>query len=136
MINQALMAAMLAEISIKIGDMTTAHQAIETGLATTAATGEDYFRPELYRLQGHCLLAAGDVDTALGAFQQALALAQQQKAKSLELRAARSLSRLWAEQGKRMQAYELLAGVYNWFTEGFDTADLRQAKELLLTLSS
>jgi predicted ATPase len=74
------------------------------------------------------------VDGAQAIFQKALALAQQQKAKSLELRAATSLSLLWAEQGKRAQAYELLSSVYTWFTEGFDTADLRQAKELLQSL--
>ena len=63
--------------------------------------------------------------------QQALAIARRQQAKSWELRAAMSLARLWQQQGKRGEAYELLAPVYGWFTEGFDTADLQEAKALL-----
>ena len=64
-------------------------------------------------------------------FRQALEIARRQEAKSLELRAAMSLSRLWQQQGKRAEAYELLAPIYGWFTEGFDTADLQEAKALL-----
>ena len=64
-------------------------------------------------------------------FLQALAIARRQQAKSLELRAAMSLGRLWQQQGKRAEAYELLAPIYGWFTEGFDTADLQEAKALL-----
>jgi predicted ATPase len=67
-------------------------------------------------------------------FHQALAVAHRQQAKSLELRAAMSLSRLWQRQGKRAAAYDLLAPVYGWFTEGFDTADLQEAKVLLEAL--
>jgi predicted ATPase len=134
-INQAMMSAMLAESYIKLGDIESARHAIERGLATTATTGEANFRPELFRLQGHCLWALGDSKAAESSFQRAQALAQQQHVKSLELRAATSLSRLWAEQGRRTQAYDLLAGVYNWFTEGFDTADLRRAQELLRALA-
>ena len=68
-------------------------------------------------------------------FQQAIAVAQQQSAKSWELRAATSLARLWQQQGKQAEAYQLLAPVYDWFTEGFDTADLQDAKTLLDELS-
>jgi predicted ATPase len=64
-------------------------------------------------------------------FQQAIVIAQNQQAKSLELRVATSLARLWQQQGKRQEAHDLLAPVYNWFTEGFDTADLKDAKALL-----
>ena len=67
-------------------------------------------------------------------FHQALAMARHQQARSLELRAAMSLSRLWQQQGKRAKAYELLAPVYGWFTEGFDTVDLQEAKVLLAEL--
>jgi predicted ATPase len=69
--------------------------------------------------------------TAEDLLQQALTLARQQEAKILELRAAMSLSRLWQQQGKRAEAYNLLAPIYGWFTEGFDTADLQDAKALL-----
>ena len=89
-----------------------------------------------YRLQGERLLrqAAPDVAQAEVCFQQALAIARRQQAKSWELRAAMSLSRLWQQQGKRAAARELLAPIYGWFTEGFDTADLQDAKALLAEL--
>jgi predicted ATPase len=68
-------------------------------------------------------------------FHQALAITRRQQTKSLELRAATSLARLWQQQGKRAEAHELLAPIYGWFTEGFDTADLQEAKTLLEELS-
>jgi predicted ATPase len=76
-----------------------------------------------------------DVQQAEAYFQQALDVARHQQAKSIELRAAMSLSRLWQQQGKRTEAYNLLAPLYGWFTEGFDTADLQEAKALLAQLS-
>ena len=75
--------------------------------------------------------AVPDTAQAEACFQQALAVARRQQAKSWELRAAMSLSRLWQQQGKRAEAHELLAPIYGWFTEGFDTADLQEAKALL-----
>ena len=75
--------------------------------------------------------AGQDTAQAETCFQQALAVARRQQAKSLELRAAMSLSRLWQQQGKRAEAQALLAPIYGWFTEGFDTADLQEAKALL-----
>ena len=88
---------------------------------------------ELYRLQGELLLrqAVPDARQAEACFQQALAVARRQQAKSWELRAAMSLTRLWQRQGKRAEARELLRPIYGWFTEGFDTADLQDAKALL-----
>ena len=92
---------------------------------------------EAYRLQGELLLrqAVPDAAQAEACFQQALAIARRQQAKSWELRAAMSLSRLWQQQGKRTEAHALLAPVYGWFTEGFDTADLQEAKALLEELA-
>jgi predicted ATPase len=94
---------------------------------------------ELHRLQGELLLAqAGEspqVQEAEACFHQALDIARHQQAKSWELRAAVSLSQLWQRQGKRDEARALLAPVYGWFTEGFDTTDLREAKALLEELS-
>ena len=106
-------------------------------LASVSTTGEHYWEPELYRLQGELLLAlsAERHTEAAACFQQALNVARQQQAKSLELRAAMSLSRLWQHQGQQGAARELLAPIYGWFTEGFDTADLRDAKALLTALS-
>ena len=88
----------------------------------------------LHRLKGELPAAAAVPDTqaeAEACFQQALDVARRQQAKSLELRAATSLARLWQQQGKRAEAHDLLAPVYGWFTEGFDTADLQEAKALL-----
>jgi predicted ATPase len=102
-------------------------------LTLVEAIGERFIEAELHRLTGALLLARSaetpaDAETC---FQQALAIARQQQAKSWELRAAMSLSRLWQQQGKRIEAHELLAPIYGWFTEGFDTADLQEAKALL-----
>jgi predicted ATPase len=92
---------------------------------------------EAYRLQGVLLQqqAVPEPARAEACFQQALAIAHRQQAKSWELRAALSLSRLWQQQGKRADAYALLAPIYGWFTEGFDTADLQEAKALLEALA-
>jgi predicted ATPase len=104
-------------------------------------TGERYYEAELHRQRGELLLLRdakshpaqgnGEQHEAETCFQHALDVARQQQAKSLELRAAISLSRLWQQQGKQAEALALLASIYGWFTEGFDTADLQEAKALL-----
>ena len=86
---------------------------------------------ELHRLAGVALLGCNRLDEVQSTFEEALRVARRQQAKSYELRTATSLARLWAEQGRRAEARELLAPVYGWFTEGFDTADLKEAKALL-----
>ena len=95
------------------------------------------YEAELYRLKGELLLAraAADHTEAETCFRQALDIARRQQAKAFELRAAMSLSRLWQRQGKRDAARQMLAEVYGWFTEGFDTADLQEAKALLEALT-
>jgi predicted ATPase len=92
---------------------------------------------EAHRVQGELLqqLAVPNAAQAEACFRQALAIARRQQAKSWELRAAMSLSRLWQQQGTRHEALQLLAEVYGWFTEGFDTADLQEARALLAALS-
>ena len=102
-------------------------------LAVMDTTEVRYYAAELYRLKGALLLqqAVPDAAQAEACFHQALAIARQQQAKSWELRAATSLARLWQQQGKRAEAHDLLAPIYRWFTEGFDTADLQEAKALL-----
>jgi predicted ATPase len=100
-------------------------------------TGERLFEAEVYRIKGELLLrqAVPDAPQAEACFQQALTVARRQQAKSWELRAAMSLTRLWQHQEKRAAAHQLLAPIYGWFTEGFDTADLQEAKALLDELS-
>ena len=94
---------------------------------------------ELSRCQGELTLLVGEdahvVENAETCFRQAIDIAHKLEAKSLELRAAMSLCRLWQEQGKQAQAQELLAPIYEWFTEGFETADLQEAKALLESMS-
>jgi predicted ATPase len=104
-------------------------------LVTT--TEERWWEAEVYRLQGVLQLqrARADTDQAEACFQQALEVARRQQAKALELRAALSLSRLWQQQGKQAAAHGQLAPIYGWFTEGFDTADLQEAKALLEALA-
>ena len=100
-------------------------------------TGERLCAAEVYHLKGELLLrqAVPDEVQAETCFHQALDIARHQQAKSWELRAALSLSRLWQRQGKRAEARQLLAEVYGWFTEGFDTVDLQEARTLLEELS-
>jgi len=101
-------------------------------------TGERWFEAELHRLQGELTLSGSNpaVDGAESCFQRALAVAREQDAKLWELRAAMSLARLWREQGRRKEASDLLVPVYNWFTEGFDTSDLKDARALLRRLAA
>jgi predicted ATPase len=125
--------SMLAEVHSIMGQPEAGLTALREALALVEKTGERYYEAELHRLQGELLLlhAAPEVAHAEACFQHALAVARCQEAKSLELRAAMSLARLWQQQGKRAEARELLAPIYGWFTEGFDTADLQEAQALL-----
>ena len=111
--------------------------ALKEGLNVMERTGEHWWKAEVHRLQGDLLLhqATPNVAQAETCFHQSISIAQHQSAKSLELRAATSLAKLWQSQGKRDEARELLEPVYSWFTEGFDTADLIEAKALLDELS-
>ncbi len=109
---------------------------LREALTSVHDTGEVWHEAEVHRLRGELLLRQDmpDEQQAETCFHQALATARLQHAKSLELRAAMSLSRLWQRQSKHAEAYNLLAPVYGWFTEGFDTADLQEAKAFLATL--
>jgi predicted ATPase len=107
---------------------------IEEGLATTSRNSERIFESELYRLKARALLVRGAPDAEADAqslLDQALRTARSQHAKALELRAALDTAQLWIDQGRREDALGLLAPVYAWFSEGFDTKDLKQAKALL-----
>jgi predicted ATPase len=106
---------------------------VTEALDAVVRSGERCWEAELHRLQGQLLLQkdAANQAEAEACFHRAIEFARAQKAKSWELRAATSLARLWRDQGKPEHAHELLALIYGWFTEGFDTADLKDAKELL-----
>jgi predicted ATPase/class 3 adenylate cyclase len=135
--NPPFLLALLAGAYGTAGQAEEGLTVLDEALATAHKTGEGVCEAELYRLQGELLLRLSPEHRA-GAearFQQAIEIARRQQAKSLELRAAMSLSRLWQQQGKRAEARQLLAEVYSWFTEGFDTADLEEAKALLEELS-
>ena len=110
---------------------------LEEALALVDQHASVMWEAESHRLKGALLLArsAENQVEAEACFHEALEIARRQQAKSLELRAAMSLSRLWQRQGKTEQARQLLAEVYAWFTEGFDTADLKEAKALLEQLA-
>ena len=128
--------AMLTEAHAAAGQAEAGLDVLAEALALVDRTDERYWEAELYRLKGELLLqqATPDAPQAEACFQQALAVARRQQAKSWELRTAMSLSRLWQQQSRRDEAYELLAPIYGWFTESFDTADLQDARALLEVL--
>jgi class 3 adenylate cyclase/predicted ATPase len=123
----------LADACTNCGKVDQGLATVEEALAMMRSGGEHFSLPEIYRIRGKLLLigSTGDTDAAETAFGEALAVAREQQAKWLELRAATSMARLWRDQGKMRQARELLAPLYGWFTEGFDTLDLREARVLL-----
>jgi predicted ATPase len=140
--------ALLAERHGEAGEREEGLSVLAKALALVHKNGEHFYEAELYRLNGELLLndkrrmmnaerqtskthSPQQAIEAEAFFQQALDIAQQQQAKSWELRAATSMARLWQQQGRTAEARALLAPVYNWFTEGFDTADLKDAKALL-----
>jgi class 3 adenylate cyclase/predicted ATPase len=126
--------ALLSEVQGTYGQSVQGLEGIAEALTLVGREeGERCWAPELHRIKGELLLAqSSDNHSAVEAcFHHALDIARSQQAKSWELRAATSLARLWQQQGKRQEAYDLLAPVYNWFTEGFDTVDLQEAKTLL-----
>jgi class 3 adenylate cyclase/predicted ATPase len=129
---------LLAAIQLTYDELAEGLDTVVSALELTGGRGSRLMDPELLRLKGELLIALdpgarGDAEVA---FCQAIDIAQRQNSKSWELRAAMSMARLWRDQGKRDEARELLAPVYGWFTEGFDTLDLKEAKALLDELAS
>jgi predicted ATPase len=127
---------LLAEAHGMQGEPETGLTVLTEALALVDTIGERWYEPELYRLKGELLLqqSSDNQVEAEACFHKALDIARNQQAKSFELRTATSLARLWQQQGKRQEAHALLAPVYGWFTEGFETADLRDARTLLEAL--
>ena len=138
--------ALLAEGYGQAGAVDEGLHALAEALTTAQNTGERVWEAELHRLKGELMLQArrqspepggalSRTEEAEASFHQALTVARRQQARALELRTAMSLARLWQQQGKRAEAHQLLAEIYGWFTEGFDTADLREASALLQALT-
>ena len=127
--------ARLAEALARQGEHGAALAAARDGLEARGENGHRQWEAELHRLEGIALSGLNRLEEAQSAFEEALRVARRQQAKAYELRAATSLARLWGEQGRRAEARDLLAPVYGWFTEGFDTADLKNAKALLDALA-
>jgi serine/threonine protein kinase/predicted ATPase len=124
--------ALLGEACGTTGQIAEGLSLLAEALAFAEQYGERFFEAEIYRLRGELLLKSEAYQAEVEeCFHQAIKVAQRQQAKSLELRAMMSLARLWQQQGKREEARRMLSGIYGWFTEGFDTADLQEAKALL-----
>jgi predicted ATPase len=132
-VGTPLFLTLLAEALALAGKIEEALATLGDALARAAASGERGWDAEIHRLRGELTgrLPYPDPAKAEDSFRTALAIAREQGTRGYELRAATSLARLWREQGRRTEAHDLLAPVYGWFTEGFDTADLKEAKRLL-----
>jgi predicted ATPase len=128
----------LARAHSELGQFGDAWRFIGEAIEAIEKTKERWWEAEINRLAGEIALKSLEADAAIAEtyFERALAVARKQQAKSLELRASMSLARLWRSQGKLSEARELLAPVYGWFTEGFDTRDLKEAKALLEELAA
>jgi predicted ATPase len=117
----------------ELGQLDDARRCIDDAIDKVEISKEKWCEAEVHRIAGEIELKSPkpDVAKAQAYFERALAVARAQQAKSWELRAAMSMARLWHDQGKREEARDLLAPIYGWFTEGFDTPDLKEAKALL-----
>jgi predicted ATPase len=130
--------AVLVEAHLKMKQPAAGLQALEDAFSRVEPTGQRIYEPELHRLKGELLLVqdASNAAQAEECFRTAIEISRKQKANSWELRATTSLARLLAKQGNRDEARAMLADIYSWFTEGFDTADLKDAKALLDELAA
>ena len=128
----------LAVAHAELGHLKEAWRCIHEAMTRIERTKDTWYEAEVNRVAGEIALKSPDFDVvkAQAYFERTLAIARAQQAKSWELRAAMSMARLWRDQGKRDEARNLLAPVYGWFTEGFDTLDLKEAKALLNALSA
>ena len=131
MLNRPYGLNRLAEALVRQGEHGAALAAAREGLEMQDRTGQHRWEAELHRFEGIALCGLNQLDEGQIALEEALRVARSQQAKSYELRAAASLARIWGEQGRRAEAHKLLAPIYGWFTEGFDTPDLKEAKRLL-----
>jgi predicted ATPase len=131
--NSPVLLASLTNAYAEIGRFDDAWRCIGEAMTAIETTKESWFQAEVHRVAGEIALKSPSPDAAKAEayFKRALTVARAQQAKSWELRTAMSMARLWRDQGKRDEARDLLAPVYGWFSEGFDTLDLKEAKALL-----
>lgn len=121
----------LAVAQAKVGQPEAGLATLDETLSFVEETGERYYEAELHRLKGELLLAQGEEVEAEASLHKAIEVARRQQARSWELRATLTLSRLWQNQGRSAEAHRMLAEIYTWFIEGLDTPDLREARALL-----
>jgi predicted ATPase len=131
--HQTFFLGLLGDRCGRVGELDEAHGLLGAAIAIASDIGERWFEAELHRLKGEFLLALSEPDRpeAEACLQRALAIARAQGARTWELRAASSLARLWWDQGRQVEAHDLLAPICDWFTEGFDVPELVEAKRLI-----
>jgi predicted ATPase len=136
-VYEPLFLVMLGEALALAGRPEEGIAAIDEGLSISVAFGQAFADPELHRLRGDLLqrMPSPDLAEVEARYQEALSVARRHGTRGFELRAATSLARLWAQQGRQPEARELLAPIYGWFTEGFDTPGVKEAKAMLGELS-
>ena len=130
-VSRPYMLAVLASAKADLGKPDEGLELLKDALASTEVSGERWWQAELHRLRGRLLVARGQHDESEACFRRAIEVSSGQRARVLELRAATSLARLWSDRGRNAEARDLLAPIYGWFTEGFGTLDLKEAKILL-----
>jgi predicted ATPase len=134
-VTKPYMLALLASAKADLGKASEGLELLKDALVSTEESGECWWVAELHHLRGRLLLSREQHAESETCFRRAMEISGGQRARLLELRAAMSMARLWRDQGKPQQARDLLAPVYGWFTEGFDTRDLKEAKALLDALA-
>ncbi len=135
-VSRPYMLAVLASANADLGKPGEALELLKDAFAATEISGERWWQAELHRLRGRLLVARGQHDESEACFRSAIEVSSGQRARMLELRAATSLARLWSDRGRNAEARDLLAPIYGWFTEGFGTPDLKEAKILLDALAA
>jgi predicted ATPase len=134
-VTRPFMVAVLASAKADLGKSGEGLELLEDALASAKESGERWWEAELHRVKGRLLIACEQDDEGEACFRRAIEISREQGAKMLELRAATSLARHWSDRCRKAEARDVLAPIYDWFTEGFETPDLKEAKILLDALA-